>query len=77
MEDYYFGTYQAFAFEPTTEQLETAKGVIVEELCNEIRRLSQEHPEEFFITKDTRNSPIDNSVLTIGAKLIVPNMKIK
>lgn len=74
MSGYCFGTFEAFCFKATTEQLEMAKEKIVNFLCDEIRRLSKEYPEEFFIIKDTSDFPIDNSVLTIGAKLIAPTI---
>lgn len=77
MRDYCFGNYQAFNIQPTTEQIELAKEKIVNDLCDEVRRLSKEHPEQFFIIKDTSNFPIDNSVLTIGAKLIAPTISIQ
>ena len=74
---YEFGTWEAFVFDPTTEQIEMAKEKIVNWLCDEIRRVSKEYPNEFFIVKDTRHFPLDTSVLTIGAKLIAPTLSIK
>ena len=72
-----FGIFQAFAYKPPAELLEAAKEKMVEQLCDEIRRLSKEYPEEFFITKDTSDFPFDNSVLTIGAKVIAPTISQK
>ena len=77
MSGYCFGTFEAFGFKPTAEQLEMSKEKIVNYLCDEIRRLSKEYPEEFFITKETSHFPIDTSVLTIGAKLIAPTISNK
>lgn len=74
MEGYCFGVYRLFTSEDTKEKIETAKAEMVEELCDEIRRLSKEYPEEFFITKNIRKSPIDEFDLSIGAKLIIPTI---
>lgn len=71
------GDFCALPFIPTEQEIEKAKDAIVKSLCNAIVRLSKEYPEEFFITKDVSEFPVDNSVLTIGAKLILPTISNK
>ena len=71
------GDFCGFPFIPPEEEIEKAKDAIVKSLCNEIVRLSKEYPEEFFITKDMSEFPVDNYVLTIGAKLILPTISNK
>jgi hypothetical protein len=53
--------------------MEKAKEKILEDICNELRRISKKYPEEFFIIKDTRDFPIDNTAMTIGAKVLIPS----
>lgn len=72
-----FGICFAFPSEPSPEELELAKEYLVGELCNTVRKLAKEYPEEFFIIKDTRDFPIHNSVKTIAAKLDAPTISEK
>lgn len=78
-EGYVFGNYEATDRIPSTEEIEKAKERVVEKLCEEIRKLSKEYPEEFFIIHDAADFPfpIGNTVMTIGAKLIAPTIKNK
>lgn len=73
----YFGNYVAFDKVPTKEEIDEAREKIVERLCDEIRCLSKEYPEEFFIVKDVSQFPIDKIVMTIGAKLDAPTIQNK
>lgn len=64
---YMFGDYVALSSETETE-IEAVRKTIVDDLCDEIRRIARKYPEDFFIEKDIEG------LHTIGAKLVVPYM---
>ena len=65
---YMFGDYVALHNEHSKEEIKEAREKVVEDLCNAIRRIADECPEDFFIEKDIEG------LHTIGAKLVVPYM---
>ena len=71
------GSYRGFYCEPSKEELEESKKILVEELCEDIRRIAKEYPEEFFIINDTRDFPIGITGKTIGVKIDVPTVSHK
>jgi hypothetical protein len=63
-----FGNYVGFDREPSKEEIKRARETVVERLCDEVRRLSEECSDEFFIEKTGSVEGID-LVYTVGAKL--------
>ena len=70
MNGHTFGTVRWFAEIPTDEAVKTVKEELVEEMCNEIRRLAAKYPDEFFIVTESLSRPY----MTIGAKITLPTL---
>lgn len=64
---YIFGDYVAMDSE-TEIETKMVRKTVVDDLCDEIRRIARDYPEDFFLEKDI------DGIHTIGAKLIVPYM---
>lgn len=77
-EEYMFGEYESFCVMPSKEDIYAARRRIVQNLCNEVKRLARECPEEFFVEKEvTGLSFMTPAVYTVGAKLIAPTVRNK
>ena len=72
MSQFCFGCYVELDEPPIEEELRVSKQIVVELLCDEIKRLAKEEPDQFFMLY--RNCP--EGKMTLGAKLVAPTVKI-
>jgi hypothetical protein len=73
---YMGGYYLKTEGEASDEEIALMKDTVVEEICNEIRKIAKER-DDFFIIKRGANLPglDDTIVTTVAAKYILPTVK--
>ena len=61
----------------SSAEIEEAKTIVVEKLCDLIRDIAKRKPEEFFIIHETSKHPITSEMInetTVGAKFVLPHV---
>ena len=73
---YLGGSYRMTEGEASEEEIALMKDVVVEEICNEIRKIAKERDDFFIIKTGARFPGIDEAVVTIvSAKFELPTVK--
>ena len=67
------GSFEPFYRKPSHEEMEKAKEKVLNDICDGIRTLANENPEEFFIIKEIKDFPVTNAIMSVGAKVFVPS----
>ena len=75
---YLGGSYRMAEGKASEEEIALMKVAVVEEICNEIRKIAKER-DDFFIVKQGERFPglSNEEMTTVGAKFQLPTVKTK
>ena len=71
-----YGEFIKVDGEMTEEKLEEAKEILLDKICNGIRKIAKENSEQFFIVKDFSESDsiFKGDYFTVGCKFELPTI---
>lgn len=73
---YLGGCYLSIEGEASEEEIARMKEAVVEQMCEDIRKLAREREDFFIIKKGERFPGLDNTIITtVAAKYILPTVK--
>ena len=73
---YLGGSYRMTEGEASEEEIALMKDTLVEEICNEIRKIAKERDDFFIIKVGARFPGVDEEIVTtVGAKFELPTVK--
>ena len=69
------GAYVMTEGEASEEEIALMKEKVLDDICNEIRKIATEHEDFFFIKTGARFPGLDNEIVTtVGARYLLPTV---
>lgn len=72
---YLGGCYLATEGEASEEEIARMKEAVVEQMCEDIRKLARERKDFFIIKNGERLPGLDNTITTVAVKYMLPTVK--